>query len=285
MGIQKINTSQVRFNDPTGVIFIPYEDGVLSNTGYDVHDIVGDTFSLSQEDAERNEIPWEFGDDPLDQNITLGAKTVTMECIDFQNEIMKNLFGWDTDITGFAIAPAKYKDLNCCILLQFADKGKTVVMPNVKMDSKTAFESLRSDIARGNLGGSLLAIGVTPGEAEEVQTSLFFVDNGQSFSIGDATVSIASDGDVTIAGGGGSTTLTTLTFEYNGSAQAYTATAATGTVTASESAGWLQVAVNAKVVTITPTTNYGTSARSTSVEVFDDGVSMGVIKVIQNGQE
>ena len=64
MAITKINTNQVRFNDPTGIIFIPWENGAIGSDGYDVHDIVGDTFSLTQDDPDRTEIPWEFGDDP-----------------------------------------------------------------------------------------------------------------------------------------------------------------------------------------------------------------------------
>ena len=285
MAIQKINSQQVRFNDPSGVVFIPYHEGVLMNTGYDVHDIVGDTFALSQDDAERNEIPWEFGDDPLDQNITLGAKTVTMQCLDFQDEIMKNLFGWNTDIDGFSIAPAQYKELNCLIILQFADKGKNVVMPNVKMDSKTVFENLRSDIARGELGGSLLSIGVIPsGETDEQQTSLMFVSNGKSFSIGDATVSIANNGDVSISGGSGATLLATKTFAYNGAADTYTVSSYTGTITVEENAGWLQTAVSGGTITITPQSNYSSESRSANIDVFDDDEPIGYIKVVQDGQ-
>ena len=97
MAVTKINSNQVRFQDPTGVIFIPWNGtgGVIGTDGYDIHDIVGDTFSLTQDDADRTEIPWEFGDDPLDENISLGNRNLTMQCLDFQNDIMTNLFGWE----------------------------------------------------------------------------------------------------------------------------------------------------------------------------------------------
>ena len=68
MGLTKINSGQVRFQDPTSVVFIPWSENAPGTDGYDIHDIVGDTFSLTQDDADRTEIPWEFGDDPLDEN-------------------------------------------------------------------------------------------------------------------------------------------------------------------------------------------------------------------------
>ena len=285
MAITKVNTSQLRFNDPSGVIFIPYVNDVLSNDGYDIHDIVGDTFNLSQDDADKTEIPWEFGDTPLDENVTLGTRNVTMECLDFQNAIMKNLFGWNTDVNGFSVAPAQYQDLYCCIILQFNDKHKNVIMPYVKMESKTVFENLHSDIARGTLGGTLLTKGITPsGETDEMQTALMFVDDNSAFDIGDATVSISSAGVVSISGGAGSDVLTTMNFTYNDSAKTYTASDATGTVTVEESAGWLSTSVASKTITITPQTNYSTVSRSANITVYDGDTVMGIIKVVQAGQ-
>jgi len=205
MGITKINSGQVRFQDPIAVVFIPWADGVIGSDGYDIHDIVGDTFALTQDDANRTEIPWEFGDDPLDENISLGNRNVTMQCLDYQNAIMKNLFGWDTDTEGFAAAPTQYNELVCTIILQF--DGKSVVMPKVKMDSKTALENLRTDIARGELRGVLYSTPVTMGEAEK-ETGLFFMVDGKSFTIGSTTVAISAEGEISINGSTPSTVAT-----------------------------------------------------------------------------
>lgn len=280
MAITKINSQQVRFQDPTGIIFIPWMDSVLGGNGYDVHDIVGDTFSLTQDDADRNEIPWEFGDDPLDENISLGARNLTMQCLDFQNEIMKNLFGWNTATDGFALAPTQYKELNCLIILQF--EGKNVVMPKVKMDSKTVLENLRSDIARGELGGKLYSAPVTLGSNDtENETSLMFVKNGKNFTCGNTTIQIAADGTVTIA------PLATMNFTYAADTigKTYTASAAQGTVTATSSETWATVAVSTNVVTVTVTENEGDTARTADVVVYDDGVALGTIAVVQAANE
>lgn len=200
-GLAKINAGQVRFQDPTAVIFIPWNgtNGVIGTDGYDIHDIVGDTFSLTQDDADRTEIPWEFGDEPLDENISLGNRNLTMQCLDYQNDIMTNLFGWTKDSDGdFVWAPTQYSELNCTIILQF--EGKAIVMPKVKMDSKTAFENLRSDIARGELGGTLYSAEVIMGTASTPnETGLFFMKNGKDFVIGATESSGSYSGGTKVA--------------------------------------------------------------------------------------
>lgn len=218
--VTKINNNQVRFNDPTSVVFIPWSDGAPSTDGYDIHDIVGDTFSLTQDDPDRTEIPWEFGDDPLDENISLGNRNLTMQCLDYQNSIMKNIFGWEEPVStssgtdtdpDFIYAPAQYSELVCTIILTF--EGKSVVMPKVKMDSKTVFENLRTDIARGELGGVLYATATQFGSASTLkETGLFFVKHPSSgtktFTLGatessgsitgGTAINIGTDGTVTI---------------------------------------------------------------------------------------
>ena len=211
MGLTKINSGQVRFQDPTSVVFIPWSENAPGTDGYDIHDIVGDTFSLTQDDADRTEIPWEFGDDPLDENITLGNRNLTMQCLDYQDDIMATLFGWDNDNDGFSVAPSQYSELFCTIVLRFGGIGKNIVMPKVKMDSKTAFENLRTDIARGELGGVLYATPVKLGAATSLtETGIFFAEDGKAFTVGatqsGSTISggtvitlTADGGDVTIA--------------------------------------------------------------------------------------
>lgn len=218
MSITKINNNQVRFQDPTGVVFIPWVGGKLGADGYDIHDIVGDTFSLTQDDANRTEIPWEFGDDPLDENVSLGNRNLTMQCLDFQDIIMEKLFGWDTDVDGFAAAPSQYEDLWCCIVLQF--KGKSVVMPKVKMDSKTVLENLRTDIARGELSGVLYSTEVKRGTSTAKEYGLFFMKDGKSFTIGDdadaVTVSVSASGELSISGSSAATAVLTITSPSHG---------------------------------------------------------------------
>lgn len=199
--VTKIDNNQVRFQDPTAVIFFPWENSAPSAIGYDIHDIVGDTFSLTQDDANRTEIPWEFGDEPLDENISLGNRNLAMQCLDYQDTIMDKIFGWTKDSTnGFVFAPTQYKELVSTVMLMF--ESKCIVMPKVKMDAKTVFENLRSDIARGTLGGTLYSTPVTIGDNTSAnETGLFFMKypttGSKSFTIGTTVINVDNEGNVT----------------------------------------------------------------------------------------
>ena len=287
MAITKLDTNQLRLSKPTGIVFFPYvRNGVLSGDGYDIHDIVGDTYSGTQDDPDETETSHEFSDTPLDLSVTLGTETITMQCLDFQDEILKELYGWDTSVTGFAVAPAQYKDLNCLVILQFGTQGVNVVMPNVKMNSKSLLENLRSDIARGELGGTLLSASVIlDDESTPIDTPKIFMKNGHSITIGNAVITIAADGTLGITDGENTPVLTTINIAYNGDAQSYTVTGATGTVTAIENAGWLTTSVSGSAITITPQNNNSPQSRSAIVTVYDDDEVLGTINVVQAGTE
>jgi hypothetical protein len=126
-----------------------------------------------------------------------------MQCLDYQDTIMEKIFGWTKDSTnGVVIAPTQYEDLLCTVMLMF--ENKCIVMPKVKMDSKTVFENLRTDIARGELGGTLYSTPVKFGSNETAnETGLFFMKypsagSSKSFTIGSTVINVDDDGDVTI---------------------------------------------------------------------------------------
>lgn len=159
MAIIQTNTNQRRFQDPVGMFVTPYVLDAdnhlnLGTNTYDIHDIVGDTISLTQDDPDKTEIPWEFGDDPLDTNVKAGAKNFTCQCLDFQDNILQTMFGC-TKQNGATIFPTGYQDLYVYIRIVF--ENFDLVLPYVKMDAKTTLENMRTDIARGELSGTLFA--------------------------------------------------------------------------------------------------------------------------------
>ena len=194
----KIKNVEARYSDPTGVIFVPWTNGnTIGTVGYDVFSIVGDTFSVTQDDPDTTEIPHEFSDTPLDENTTLGKATLTMQCLDFDDDILVKLFGCTKTELGTSQAPknvisfpAEYKDLYCLVQLEFKDK--VVVFPKVKMNSKAVFENLRSDIARGELSGTLyntyVKIGDTPSGQDAVDnivdTPRLHIPAGVKYTVG-----------------------------------------------------------------------------------------------------
>ena len=102
------------FTNLKSILFTPYTDeSTIGETTYDLVNIVGDTTSVEQADNDVQTIEHEFSSSPLYEAVTLGDKTFTCECIDFQNDVLKNLFGWVTEDGGDAFAPLDYKDLFC----------------------------------------------------------------------------------------------------------------------------------------------------------------------------
>jgi len=206
----KIKNVEARYSDPTGVIFVPWTDGdTIGTIGYDVFSIVGDTFSVTQDDPDTTEIPHEFSDNPLDENTSLGKATLTMQCLDFDDDLLVKLFGCTKTTIGTGNTakdvisfPAGYKDLYCLVQLEFADK--VVVFPKVKMNSKAVFENLRSDIARGELSGTLYNTDVKLGESI-VDTPRLHVPAGATYTVGGTVSGSTMTGGTTITVKSGST--------------------------------------------------------------------------------
>jgi hypothetical protein len=143
------------FANLKALIFTPWEnETTLGSTDYDIVNIVADTTSLEQADNEVNAIDHEFSNEPLYENVNLGEKTFTAECIDFQNDVLKTMFGWTVDKNGNAFAPIVYKDLFCKIEMHFNSTDDIIVFPKVKLNSKAVIASMKTDVSRANLTGT-----------------------------------------------------------------------------------------------------------------------------------
>lgn len=206
----QIKNVEARYSDPTGIIFVPWTDGDhIGTDGYDVFSIVGDTFSVTQDDPDTTEIPHEFSDNPLDENTTLGTATLTMQCLDFDDDLLVELFGCTKTNVGteqspkYVVSfPSEYRDLYCLVQLEFADK--VVVFPKVKMNSKAVFENLRSDIARGELSGTLYNTDVKIGNVI-VDTPRLHIPDGVSYTVGGEVSGTTMTGGTTITVKSGTT--------------------------------------------------------------------------------
>lgn len=206
----QIKNVEARYSDPTGIIFVPWTDGDhIGTDGYDVFSIVGDTFSVTQDDPDTTEIPHEFSDNPLDENTTLGTATLTMQCLDFDDDLLVELFGCTKTNVGteqspkYVVSfPSEYRDLYCLVQLEFADK--VVVFPKVKMNSKAVFENLRSDIARGELSGTLYNTDVKIGNVI-VDTPRLHIPAGVAYTVGGTVSGTTMTGGTTITVKSGTT--------------------------------------------------------------------------------
>lgn len=142
------------FSNLKYLYFTPWTDeSTVGEVTYDLVNIVGDTTSSEQDENEVNELPHEFSNEPLYENINLGKKNFTTECIDFQNDVLKELFGWTIDGNN-AYAPTTYKDVYCHIEIGFNSTNDVIVLPKVKLNSRAVIASMKTDAARANITGT-----------------------------------------------------------------------------------------------------------------------------------
>lgn len=144
----------------------------LSANTYEIVNIVGDSTSLEQEDNDVQEVEHEFSSTPLYEAVTLGKKTFTAECADYQETILVNLFGWEKKGDAI-IAPASYKELFAAIELGFNSTDEVVVLPKVRMDSKVTLASMKTDISRATISGTTYQAYAKVGEGDEFKTDMF----------------------------------------------------------------------------------------------------------------
>ena len=180
------------FTNLKAILFTPWtSESAIGETTYDLVNIVGDTTSVEQADNNVNEIEHEFSSEPLYENITLGKKSFTCDCIDFQNDVLKNLFGWVTTEGGDAFAPITYKDLFCKIEMQFNSTNDIVVLPKVKMNSKVVLSSMKSNVSKGTISGTCYSAYVKAGtKEEETDEAIVSATNAGTYSVSSTSTGI-----------------------------------------------------------------------------------------------
>lgn len=139
------------------ILFTPYiSEDVVGFDQYDIRPIVGDSTSVEQQDNELNAKEHEFTANPLLENVNLGRFDFNAVCIDFQNPILAEIFGWDIDeVTNMAFAPDKYIERWVAIQIDFKNHNTpSIVIPKLKLNARTIIGTLKTGSAEGNIGGT-----------------------------------------------------------------------------------------------------------------------------------
>lgn len=155
--MKRTDTGRIVCSNAAYVHITPWEneDGFgASPVTYDVVDIVGDSLSFTPDDNTVNAKESEFKDDPLFENITLGKYQLAGTCIDFQNDVMKAIYGWEVDEQGNAYAPNGYKDRFATIEIGFRNEDVVLVAPKVKLNTKATFSTFKTGSSEGSLAGT-----------------------------------------------------------------------------------------------------------------------------------
>ena len=165
--MKKTDSGRIICSNAAYVHITPWEneDGFgASPVTYDVVDIVGDSLSFTPDDNTVNAKESEFKDDPLFENITLGKYQLAGTCIDFQNDVMKAIYGWEVDENGNAYAPNGYKDRFATIEIGFRNEDVVLVAPKVKLNTKATFSTFKTGSSEGSLAGTAYSDALKVGE-------------------------------------------------------------------------------------------------------------------------
>lgn len=193
MATTVIDSGRRVFTNLKALEFTPWtDDSTLGETTYDLVNIVGDTTTNEQGDNEVTSIAHEFKSEPLYENVQLGQRSFSTECIDFQNDVLKAMYGWDTAEDGTAYAPTAYKDLYCQIVMKFNSTDAIVLLPKVKMNSKVALASMNTDVSRGTISGTCYSAFVKSGtKVGETDMAVIPAANVATFKVAATSAALA----------------------------------------------------------------------------------------------
>jgi hypothetical protein len=179
MAITSLSGERIVLSNADYLIVTPYtSESTIGNVSYDIVDIVGDTLSFTPDDNNVNAKESEFADTPLFENITLGKIQFAATCIDFRNEIMKEIFGWKEGKEAM-YAPNGYKDLYAVVEVGFKNEGIALVVPKLKLNSKAVISSLKTGTGECQLAGTAYIADLKVGtDTTATKTPMAFVNRG-----------------------------------------------------------------------------------------------------------
>lgn len=182
MAFKKLDSGRIVLSNAAYLYITPYtnEDTLGADT-YDIVNIVGDTLSFTPDDNTVNAKEWEFGDTPLFENITLGKIQFAATCIDFQNDVLKSLMGWQAS-GDILYAPTSYKDIYALVEVGFKNEDVVVVVPKLKLNSKAIISTLKTGTGEGTLAGTAYNQTITSGE-DTIETPMAFIPDGTQITV------------------------------------------------------------------------------------------------------
>lgn len=167
MAVTSTLTGNLFFTKPTRVLVTPFKDdgSAKDTTTYSLDSIVADSTSITQDEADRNEIECETRDSNIYEAVTLGKYQFTCDNADWQEALVTNILGFEKS-GDTLIAPSSYKERFAEIEIQFGDastytsstqKGSfdcSVVLPKVLLASSATIESLKTNVGIMTIAGT-----------------------------------------------------------------------------------------------------------------------------------
>ena len=177
MAVVNTNAKAVKVYNPQAMYITPFEGAEKGTTSYKMEDVIRDSTTITQEDAEENAVENEFGSAPIVNNIKPGNYTFTTSIGDMQPDLLEKIAGYKKDGTsGKVYAPEAYTEVFAEVILVFQTGGKNVacIMPKVQLNPKVTLESINTSVGKIDINGIGYMLEVTDGMAK--YTTPFYVD-------------------------------------------------------------------------------------------------------------
>lgn len=159
--IVKSSTNKKTVYNPKFLAVTPYSGNDLGTTTYLLQEVIRDSTSISQDEAETNNIENEFSSSPIVTNVVPGSYNFAANVGDMQADLLKALMGFKVDSeSGIAYAPAGYVEVFAKVELVFQVGGTAasptylaVVLPRVQLNASVTIESLNSSVGTIAIAG------------------------------------------------------------------------------------------------------------------------------------
>lgn len=169
MAVKKSQSTKETVYNPKFLAVTPYVGNAPGSNTWLLQDVVRDSVSISQDDAETNTVENEFSSSPIIQNVIVGAHNFAANVGDLQNDLLHDLLGYSVDaVSGKAYAPAGYQEVFAKVELVFQNGTKevssdgtttvvpkywAVVLPKVQLNAAVTIESLNSSVGTIAIAG------------------------------------------------------------------------------------------------------------------------------------
>lgn len=171
MSVIKSSTNKKTVYNPKYLVVTPYESDEIGTTKYLLQDVVRDSVSISQDEAEENAVENEFSSSPIVNNIVAGAYNFAANIGDMQSALLKAIMGFSVDASsGKAYAPSGYTELFAKVELVFQVGGTAaqptylaVVLPKVQLNASVTIESINSSVGTIAIAGVASEVSVSDG--------------------------------------------------------------------------------------------------------------------------
>ena len=172
--------SKARLISKPKYIVATLNEGTENEKNYIFDHVLKDSTKFSQADNTTSQIDNEVSDDPIKENVTLGAYQFESTIEDVQDDLLIDMCGFKKGTSGKLYSPASYTERFAKIAVVLdngIDTGGTqklvaYVAPKVQLNSKLILESLSTSMAGFTLAGTAKTASITD-SLESIMTPLY----------------------------------------------------------------------------------------------------------------